>query len=93
MAFNSVNATVQTVATQIVTLPLTMGQGRAVSIQNNDTASIFVGASNVTTSGDTKGHVVLAGQTYQVWISGGDIIYAISAAGTAAGAVVTQFSA
>jgi hypothetical protein len=93
MAFNSVNATVQTVATQIVTLPLTMGQGRAVSIQNNDTASIFIGGSNVTTSGATKGHVVLAGQTYQIWISGGDIIYAISAAGTADGAVVTQFSA
>jgi hypothetical protein len=93
MAFNSVNATVQTVATQIVTLPTTMGQGRAVQIQNNDSASIYVGASNVTTSGATRGHVILAGQTYQVWISGGDIIYGISAAGTTTGAVVIQFSA
>jgi hypothetical protein len=93
MAFNSVNATVQTVATQIVTLPTTMGQGRAVQIQNNDSASIYVGASDVTTSGATRGHVILAGQTYQVWISGGDIIYGISAAGTTTGAVVIQFSA
>ena len=93
MAFNSVNVTVQTVATQIVTLPATMGQGRAVQIQNNDSASIYVGASDVTTSGATRGHVILAGQTYQVWISGGDIIYGISAAGTTTGAVVIQFSA
>lgn len=93
MAFNTVNATLTTVATPIATLPLTMGQGRAVQIQNNDTQSIFVGASNVTATGATKGHVILAGQTYQVWISGGDVIYGISAAGTAAGAVCVQFSA
>jgi hypothetical protein len=93
MAFNTVNATVTTVATPIATLPLTMGQGRAVQIQNNDSASIFVGGSNVTATGATKGHVILAGQTYQVWISGGDVIYGISAAGTAAGAVCVQFSA
>jgi hypothetical protein len=93
MAFNTINATATTVATPLVTLPLTMGQGRAVQIQNNDTQSIFVGASNVTTTGATKGHVILAGQTYQVWISGGDVIYGISAAGTTTGAVCIQFSA
>jgi hypothetical protein len=93
MAFNTVNVTVGTTAAAMITLPTTMGQGRAVQIQNNDSASIFVGASNVTTSGATKGHIILAGQTYQVWISGGDIIYGISAAGTSAGAVCIQYSA
>jgi hypothetical protein len=93
MAFQTKNATVGTTAGMLVTLPVTMGQGRAVQIQNNDSASIFIGESNVTTSGATKGHVILAAQTYQVWISGGDTIYAISAAGTAAGAVCIQFSA
>jgi hypothetical protein len=93
MAFKSINATVQTVATPIVTLPLTMGQGRAVQIQNNDTAAIFIGTETVTTSGTTRGHSIAANANYQIWISGGDVIYGISAAGTTAGAVVIQFSA
>jgi hypothetical protein len=93
MAFNTINVTVGTSAAAMIILPVTMGQGRAVQIQNNDSASIFVGASNVATSGATKGHVIVAGQTYQVWVSGGDIIYGISAAGTAAGAVCIQYSA
>jgi hypothetical protein len=93
MAFQTTNNTVGTTATLIVELPITMGQGRAVQIQNTDAQSIFLGESNVTTSGTTKGHIVLAGQTYQLWLSGGDIVYAISAAGTAAGAVNVQYSA
>jgi len=93
MAFKTVNVTVGTTAAVMITLPTTMGQGRAVQIQNNDSASIFVGASNVTTSGATKGHIILAGQTYQVWLCGGDMIYGISAAGTSAGAVCIQYSA
>lgn len=93
MAFKTINVTVGTSAAAMIILPVTMGQGRAVQIQNNDSASIFVGASNVTTSGATKGHIIVAGQTYQVWVSGGDIIYGISAAGTAAGAVCIQYSA
>jgi hypothetical protein len=93
MAFQTNNVTVGTTAAAMVTLPVTMGQGRAIQIQNNDSASIFVGASNVATSGATKGHVIAAGQNYQVWVSGGDVIYGISAAGTAAGAVCIQFSA
>ena len=93
MAFYTLNATVTTAALPLVTLPTTAGQGRAVQIQNLDSASIFVGGPNVTTSGATKGHAVLANQGYQVWISGGDTIYAISVAGTAVGAVNVQYSA
>jgi len=93
MAFISTNNTVETTATVIAQLPVTMGQGRAVSFQNTDAQSIFVGNSDVTTSGAKKGHIVLAGQTYQLWLSGGDIVYAISAAGTAVGSVIVQYSA
>jgi hypothetical protein len=93
MAFQSLNSTVGTTATLIASLPVTMGQGRAVQIQNTDAQSIFVGDSGVATSGATKGHIILAGQTYQVWISGGDKVYGISAAGTAANSVIVQYSA
>lgn len=93
MAFQSTNSTVGTTPTVIAQLPISMGQGRAVQIQNTDAQSIFVGESDVATSGATKGHIVLAGQTYQVWISGGDVVYAISAAGTATGSVIVQYSA
>jgi hypothetical protein len=93
MAFYSTNSTVATTATVIANLPVSMGQGRALQIQNNDSASIYVGTETVATSGATRGHVVLAGQTYQVWLNGGDVVYAISAAGTTAGAVVCNYSA
>ena len=93
MAFYSTNSTVATTPTVIANLPVSMGPGRAVQIQNNDSASIFVGTSTVATSGATRGHVIVAGQTYQVWVSGGDVIWAISAAGTTAGAVVCNYSA
>jgi len=93
MAFQSTNNTVGTTATVIAQLPVTMGQGRAIQIQNTDAQSIFVGGSNVTTSGATNRHIILAAQTYQLWLSGGDVVYAISAAGTAAGSVIVQYSA
>jgi hypothetical protein len=93
MAFQSINTTVATTATVIANLPIYIGQNRAVQIFNGDSAAIFVGDFDVTTSGATKGHTVSAGANYQVWVNGGDVIYAISAAGTAAGAVIVQYSA
>jgi hypothetical protein len=93
MAFQTINATVATTATVIATLPNYIGQGRAIQIYNNDSASIFIGASNVTATGATKGRTLAAGANYQIWVNGGDIIYAISSAGTTAGAVVVQYSA
>ena len=93
MALISQNTTVGTTATLIAKLPTTIGQGRAIQIFNSDTASIFVGTSTVTTSGITKGRVMAANSTYQIWVSGGDVIYAVSAAGTSTGAVIVQYSA
>ena len=64
----------------------------AISIQNNDSASIYVGDSTVTTTGANKGHVVTAGTTYQLWCNAKDAVYAISAAGTSANAVSVLYS-
>ena len=93
MPFYSQNTTVQTTAQAMFTMPHTAGQGRAIQIFNGDSASIFIGASDVAASGATKGRTLAAGSNAQIWINGGDSIYAISAAGTAAGSVVIQYSA
>ena len=93
MAFNSQNTTVSTTAQAMFTMPVSAGQGRAIQIFNGDSASIFIGGSNVTASGATRGRTLTTGTNAQIWVNGGDTIYAISAAGTAAGAVVVQYSA
>jgi hypothetical protein len=64
----------------------------AVSIQNNHSASVFVGDKTITTSGATQGHTIAAGATYQLWLSAGDTVYVISAASTAAGAISVLYS-
>ena len=91
MAIVHVNKTVATTATLLTTLN-TITEYTAVSIQNNDTASIFVGDSTVTTTGANKGHVVAANTTYQVWLRANDAVYAVSAAGTAANSVSILYS-
>ena len=81
----STNAlTVGTSATQIAGARFNR---RVVKIQNTDAAAIFVGASNVTTSGATKGLTIAANgsETFET-VQGA--LFAISAAGTAANAVV-----
>jgi hypothetical protein len=91
MAIVHVNKTVGTTATLLTTLN-TITEYTAVSFQNNDSASIFIGDSSVATSGTNKGHVITAGTTYQFWLRANDAVYAISAAGTAANAVSILYS-
>ena len=91
MALVHLNKTVATTATALTTLD-SITEYTAVSIQNNDSASIFVGDSTLTTSGANKGHVVANGTTFQLWLRANDTIYAISAAGTAANAVSILYS-
>lgn len=91
MAIVHVNKTVATSATLLTTLE-SITDYNAVSIQNNDSASIFVGDSSLTTSGANKGHVIAAGATFQLWLHASNALYAISAAGTAANAVSVLYS-
>jgi hypothetical protein len=92
MALIHTNSQVQTTATLIATIPQTM-RYTAISIQNGHSSAIFVGDSTITTSGATAGHSIAAGGTFQLWVSAGDKVYAISAAATAAGAVSVLYSA
>lgn len=91
MALVHLNLQVNTTATRIFTVQQA-GGAIAVSIQNNHSASIFIGDKTITTSGATQGHIVTAGSTYQLWLHAGDEVYAISAAQTSAGAISVLYS-
>jgi hypothetical protein len=91
MALVHINATAGTTPSLIFTTQGGIGSV-AVQIQNGDSASIWIGDSTITTSGATKGHLITAGTTFQLWLHGSEQVYAISAAGTAAGAIVITYS-
>jgi hypothetical protein len=93
MALKHINNTVQTTPTLIADLPPSMGQSKAVQIYNGSAASIYVGDTTITTSGATIGRTIATGGTFQLWINGGDKIYAIAASATTAGSVVVTYSA
>ena len=94
MALIHSNITVGTSPTALVTIPNGVGYV-AVSIQNRDTAAIYVGDASVTAaSGANGGHSIAATSgTLQVWMHGNETIYAVSAAGTTTGAVSVIYSA
>ena len=91
MAIVHVNKTVATTATLLTTLE-SITEYNAVSIQNNDSASIYIGDLSVATSGVNKGHVITTGSTFQLWLHASNSLYAISAAGTAANAISVLYS-
>lgn len=93
MALRHINSQVQTTATLIADLPVSMGRNIAVQIYNNHGSPIYIGDTTITTSGATIGRPMAATSSFQLWLNGGDKIYAISAAQTAAGACIVTFSA
>jgi len=94
MALIHANVTVGTSPTPLVTIPNGVGYV-AVSIQNRDSAAIYVGDSAVTVaSGANGGHSIAATSgTLQLWMHGNETVYAISSAGTSTGAVSVIYSA
>jgi hypothetical protein len=92
MALVHLNATVGTTATQLFTLPSGLARNVAVQIQNLDSAAIFIGDTSITATGAGRGHQIAAGASFQIWLNSGDRVFAISAAGTSAGAVVITYS-
>lgn len=93
MAFNHINASTYTTAQPLVTIKQTAAPQTAVTIYNGHSASIFVGDSTITTSGATIGRTIPTANSQTFYVNGGDIVYAISAAASAAGAVVITYSA
>jgi hypothetical protein len=93
MALVQNNSTVGTTPTLICAVPYGNRQNIPVYIHNSDAAAIAVGGSTVAMTGATHGHSVAAAGALQLWLCSGDKVYAVSAAGTAAGAVVVTYSA
>jgi hypothetical protein len=93
MALIHLNNTVGTTATLIASLPPSMGQGKAVQIYNGSAASIYIGDETIAASGATIGRTITATGTFQLWLNGGDKIYAIATLATTAGSVVVTYSA
>jgi len=93
MALNHLNITVGTTPTPLVTLPNGVGYV-AVQVNNRDSAGVFLGDSAVTnTVGINGGQNLAANASVQIWLRGNDTLYAVSAAGTATGAVSVIYSA
>lgn len=92
MALNLDNTTVGTTPTPILTLPNGVGYV-ACQIFNNDSAAIFLGDTTVNKANPNIGLKVAAGASLQIWLRGNDTLYAVSAAGTANGAVAVVYSA
>jgi hypothetical protein len=92
MAFNHVNATTFTNTTAIFTAPTGIPRQTPITIYNGHSANIFIGDSTITTSGATIGRTLAAGASQTFYVNGGDVVYAISAAGSAAGAVVITYA-
>jgi hypothetical protein len=93
MATQHVNASTFTTASILCVinknaLPLT-----PVSIYNGHSAAIFIGDSSISTSGANIGRTIPASASQTFYVNGGDVIYAISAAASAIGAIVITYSA
>jgi hypothetical protein len=91
MAIVHNSVTVGTSATIIATIPAG-NPLTAVQISNSDTNPIFLGDSSVAVSGAAKGVRMATVTNLQVWLNAGDVLYAVSSAGTSANAVGVVFS-
>jgi uridine phosphorylase len=89
LVHNSV--TVGTTATLIAEIPVG-NPNTAVQVSNTDSATIFLGDATLSNTGADKGIRLASNGNLQVWLNSGDMLYAVSAAGTSAFAVTVAFS-
>ena len=78
--------------TVIATIPLNNPR-TSVVVTNVDSASVYLGDSSVSTGADANRGIKVATNTNQeIWLNGGDSLYAISLAGTSAYGVAVLYS-
>lgn len=82
MALAHVNITVTTTIKQLVAIPVG-SRYTAVQVYNNTGAAIYVGDTSITTTGATVGNAIANGASVQIWLGGGDTLYAICASSPA----------
>jgi hypothetical protein len=93
MAFKHINASTQTSVSILHQVDKNARPQTPITVYNGHSAAIFVGDSGITTSGATIGRTLAASASQTFYASANDIIYAISAAASAAGAIVITYSA
>lgn len=93
MAFKHVNSQTLTTVSALVTIDRNAKPLTPVNIHNGHSAAIFIGDATITTSGATVGRTLAANANQIFYANPNDVIYAISAAASAEGAVVITYSA
>lgn len=86
------NATVGTTASKVFILPPGTGY-TAVQFSNTHTSAMFLGASSsVSASGANHGLLLAANSNSQVWMRGGDEIWAIASVASGTGDLAILYS-
>lgn len=93
MATKHVNASTLTAASILFTVDKNARPLTPVNIYNGHSAAIFIGDSTITTSGATIGRTIANATSQIFYVNPGDVVYAISAAASAAGAIVITYTA
>jgi hypothetical protein len=93
MAFKHVNT--QTLTTPSVLLQISPNAKplTPITVYNGHSAAIFVGDQTIATSGATIGRTIAAATSQTFYVNANDIVYGISAAASAAGAIVVTYTA
>ena len=93
MAFKHFNASTLTTASILHQVDKNARPDTPITIYNGHSAAIFIGDSTIATSGATIGTTLNNAARLTVYAGPNDTIYAISASGSAAGAIVITYSA
>jgi hypothetical protein len=93
MAFQHINSQTLTTASILLTIDPNARPLTPITIYNGHSAAIFVGDATITTSGATIGRTIPAASSQTFYVNANDNVYAISAAASAAGAVVITYTA
>jgi hypothetical protein len=93
MAFKHINTQTLTTVSVIHQVDKNARPQTPITIYNGHSAAIFIGDATCTTSGATIGRTLATTASQTFYVSAGDMIYAISAAASAAGAIVLTYSA
>ena len=93
MPFEHVNASTLTAASILFTVDKNARPLTPVNIYNGHSAAIFIGDSTIATSGATIGRTIANATSQIFYVNPDDVVYAISAAASAAGAIVITYTA
>jgi hypothetical protein len=93
MAFKHINSQTLTTPSVLLTIDKNARPLVPITIYNGHSASIFVGDATIAVSGATIGRTITAASSQTFYVMPNDEVYAISAAASAAGAIVITYSA